>query len=670
MFALLGNVATGCGAPSEDSEEDDDVAQAGASVQGGGRSDRKAPTVSISSPASGTAYTSAQSVTIAAAASDNVGVTRVEFYDGSTLAGTDTTAPYSFAWSVTSAKNGNHSWKAKAYDAAGNSTTSSAISLTVNIVGTDSTPPTVSITSPSSGTTYTAAQTVTIAASASDNVGVAKVEFYDGATLKGTDTSSPFSYSWAFSSANNGGHSWTAKAYDAAGNSATSAAKLLTVNIASATQPGEHIWSKRFGSTGNDYGKAVKIDSNGNVVTAGYFGGSAVDFGGGLLTNTGSSSLYMAQYNAQGTHLWSKALGGAAGSSVQLQSIAIDGNDDIVATGFFTSSVNFGGGTLTSAGIADIFIAKYSGVDGTHLWSKRIGSTDHDTGAAIAVDGSENILVTGTFRGTADFGGVTLTGYYMSLETFVAKYTSSGALVWAKRFTNNSADEGRAIATDAGGNVFVTGDFNSKIDFGGGLFTTADSQDIFVVKLSPAGAHLWSKQFGGPGQDFGFGITVDGSGNAVITGQFGYLADFGNGSVSAQKDIFLGKYAGANGAHLWSRTIGGVGEDSGRQVTVNDNGNIALTGTFSYAVNFGGGSVTSQSNSLDMFVAEYAGADGAYLWVNDFKCTGYDWGFSVAYDSDSTLVATGFFSDSVNAGGGALPSAGAVDSVLAKLTSY
>ena len=109
-----------------------------------------------------------------------------------------------------------------------------------------------------------------------------------------------------------------------------------------------------------------------------------------------------------------------------LNSIALDENDDILVTGFFTTStVDFGGGVLTNAGLNDIFIAKYSGADGSHLWSKRIGSTQDDVGYGIATDGSGNVLVTGSFRGSADFGGVLLTGYATSLEAFVAKYSSS-----------------------------------------------------------------------------------------------------------------------------------------------------------------------------------------------------------------------------------------------------
>ncbi len=98
------------------------------------------PAVSITSPASGTLYTVAQPVTIRASASDNVGVTRVEFYNGATLRGTATASPYTYAWAVTSAKNGTHTWTAKAYDAT-DSSVSSPVSLTVNIPVGDTIPP-------------------------------------------------------------------------------------------------------------------------------------------------------------------------------------------------------------------------------------------------------------------------------------------------------------------------------------------------------------------------------------------------------------------------------------------------------------------------------------------------------------------------------------------------
>src|SRR5439155_1726067 len=119
----------------------------------------------------------------------------------------DTSSPYSVSWNTTGASNGSHTLTARARDAAGNATTSSTVTVTVF---NDTSPPTVSITSPSSGSTVSGSITVT--ASASDNVGVAGVQFkLYGANLGSEDTSSPYSVSWNTTGASNGSHTLTAR---------------------------------------------------------------------------------------------------------------------------------------------------------------------------------------------------------------------------------------------------------------------------------------------------------------------------------------------------------------------------------------------------------------------------------------------------------------------------
>ncbi|MBK6849445.1 MAG: hypothetical protein IPG96_18610 [Proteobacteria bacterium] len=198
--------------------------------------DTTAPTVALTATPPGPSYTGTQNVTVrfAATATDEVGVTRVEFYDGTTMVGTpDASRPYGRNWVLTPATvQGSHTLTAKAFDAAGNSATSRPIVVTVNITaGGDTTPPTVALSPLAPAGPYATAQTVTIAATASDAVGVSRVAFYDGATLLGSDTSSPYEFSWAVTAAANGSHTVTAKAFDAAGNSATSPGITATVNI-------------------------------------------------------------------------------------------------------------------------------------------------------------------------------------------------------------------------------------------------------------------------------------------------------------------------------------------------------------------------------------------------------------------------------------------------------
>jgi hypothetical protein len=209
--------------------------------------DTTPPSIAIGSPANNT--TLSTTTTVTATASDNVGVSKVEFYVNGTLQSTDSTTPYSFSWNTTAVAYGTYTLTAKAYDAANNVATSSAVTVNVSNPVIDTTPPTVAITSPASGTTVSG--TVTVAASATDNVAVSKVEFYVNGTLKVTDTASPYAYSWDTVSATNGSFTLTAKAYDAAGNVGQSSTVTVTINnpVTDTTPPITSITSPTIGAT-------------------------------------------------------------------------------------------------------------------------------------------------------------------------------------------------------------------------------------------------------------------------------------------------------------------------------------------------------------------------------------------------------------------------------------
>ena len=210
--------------------------------------DTTPPTVSISAPAGGA--TVSGTVTVSANASDNVGVASVQCQlDGANLGSLDTAAPYSYSWNSTTASNGSHTLRAIAKDAAGNATTSAAVTVTVSNTTPDTTAPTVSMTAPANSATVSG--TVTVSANASDNVGVASVQFQlDGANLGALDTTSPYSISWDSTTASNGSHTLTALARDAAGNSAVSAAVFATVDNTTPPPSGSADFQTRCGAAG------------------------------------------------------------------------------------------------------------------------------------------------------------------------------------------------------------------------------------------------------------------------------------------------------------------------------------------------------------------------------------------------------------------------------------
>jgi aryl-phospho-beta-D-glucosidase BglC (GH1 family) len=203
----------------------------GQAIPIGGGGDITPPTVSLS--ASSTSITAPGTLMLNATASDAGGIRSVEFRDASTSVITDTAAPYSTSIALTAANNGTHSYTARAVDNAGNATTSAIVTVVVNIPGGDTIPPTVSLSA--SSTTITAPGTLTLTATASDAGGIRNVEFRDGSLPFSSDTSAPYSVSVALTAANNGTHSYSARAVDNAGNAGTSATVNVVVNIPGGT---------------------------------------------------------------------------------------------------------------------------------------------------------------------------------------------------------------------------------------------------------------------------------------------------------------------------------------------------------------------------------------------------------------------------------------------------
>lgn len=195
--------------------------------------DTSPPTVSVTSP---TANSSASgTITLAAQASDNVGVAGVHFLvDGNPIGAEDTTSPYQVSLNTTTLTDGSHSITAIARDAAGNSTTSAAVALTV--ANADTIVPAVSITSPAASSTVSGS--INLTAQASDNVGVVGVSFIvDGSPFGSEVTTAPYQISLNTTTLTDGSHSITAIARDAAGNSATATAVVITVANADTSAP-------------------------------------------------------------------------------------------------------------------------------------------------------------------------------------------------------------------------------------------------------------------------------------------------------------------------------------------------------------------------------------------------------------------------------------------------
>ena len=363
---------------------------------------------------------------------------------------------------------------------------------------------------------------------------------------------------------------------------------------------GSVLWAKKAGGSSFDAGQGIALDGSGNAYVTGWFSGTS-DFGNTTLFSSGKWDVFVAKYDASGSVLWAKKAGGTLLD--QGRSIALDSNGNTYVTGWFTGTASFGGKTLTSSEDDDIFVAKYD-ASGAVLWAKKAGGTNSEAGRSIAVDGSGNAYVAGGFEDTASFGGTTLTSSGQ-IDIFVAKYDASGNVLWAKKAGGTSFDNGVDIALDGNGNTYVTGSFRGTASFGGTTLTSSGIDDIFVAKYHASGNVLWAKKAGGISSDKGSGIAVDGSGNAYVTGLFWDTASFGGSSLtsSGQTDIFVVNY-NASGNVLWAKKAGGTTREGGYGIAVNSSGNAYVTGRFKDTANFGGTTLTSSGGSRDIFIAK------------------------------------------------------------------
>jgi len=376
----------------------------------------------------------------------------------------------------------------------------------------------------------------------------------------------------------------------------------VDVVVAAYTASGAYRWARVIGSDSAEEGKGIATDSAGNVLVTGNQSSYAVDFGGGVQFSRGGYDAFVAKYSSAGSWVWSRTVGGTGFD--QGNAVAADASGSVFVTGYMGASLSgadLGGGPLFSAGQSDAFLVKYSST-GAHLWSRRFGSTGNDAGWAADVDLIGNVLVAGTFEGSVDFGGGALSSSGLR-DVFVVKYTSGGQFVWAKKFGGSGDETVFGLAVDSVGDVALAGKFQNSINFGGGNLSSAGGDDGFVAKiLGASGAHVWSKRFGGANGDVATGVDVDAANNVVAAGYFYGSVDFGGGALPGLgTDAFAAKYS-PSGGHVWSRRYGSSDSQIADGVAVAANGEVTLTGFFNATVDFGTGALGSVG-AFDAFTA-------------------------------------------------------------------
>lgn len=359
-------------------------------------------------------------------------------------------------------------------------------------------------------------------------------------------------------------------------------------------------------------------------------------------------------------HVWGKAIGGSA--SETSRAIATDVHGNTYITGIFFGTTDFDPSSstqnLTSVGLGDIFVAKYN-VPGGLVWAKAIGGTMNDQGFSIAVDTSGNVYTAGIFRDAVDFdpgSSVNSVNSAGITDVFVLKLNSAGNFVWVKSFGSAGDDLSESISLDAAGNCYVTGGFSNTVDFdpGPGIMnlTSAGGQDIFVAKLSPAGALVWAKSMGGISNDWAHAVAVDKFGGVYTVGEFDTTADFDPGPAtvtlfaSTNQYVFLSKLD-TSGNFVWAKSLSSASHLYAGCLASDPTGNVYIAGSFYGTMDFDPGmaqynlTATTPDNG---FVLKTDG-NGNFMWAKSFsgnagstnECS------SIAVDDSINVYITGSF---------------------------
>jgi Beta-propeller repeat len=436
------------------------------------------------------------------------------------------------------------------------------------------------------------------------------------------------------------------------------------------------VYSTYLGGSGEDAGYGIAVDTSGNAYVTGYTlstdfpiipGAFQTTCGGGCNYTNDTRDVFVSKLNASGSALIYSTYLGGSGADVGF-GIAVDSSGDAYVIGR-TNSTDFPTMNPFQAAYAggqfDAFVAKLNPTGSALVYSTYLGGNAYDSGQGIAVDTVGNAYVTGATQ-SANFPTMNplQPAFTILTDVFVAQLSPSGsALVYSTYLGgSNGFAVGRAIAIDSLGEAYVTGDTDAT-DFPvtpgafqttcGGCSLLTGVTDAFVTKLNPTGSALvYSTYLGGAGYDFGYGIAVDSSGDAYVTGvtestNFPTInplqPTFGGSSCC---NAFVTKLNPTGSALVYSTYLGGSGNNVGDQgygIAVDSSGDAYVTG-LTTSTDFPTMNPLQLANAgnEDAFMAKLNLTGSALVYSTYLGGSDKDEGYGVAVDSSGNAYVTGW----------------------------
>jgi hypothetical protein len=346
---------------------------------------------------------------------------------------------------------------------------------------------------------------------------------------------------------------------------------------------------------------------------------------------------------------WAWAKGCQGASENVGQSICADPNGNVYVAGYFSAdTLILGTDTLFNRGTGNGFLVKYS-PSGNVIWARSAGGTGYDIFSGVCTDANGNVYVTGDFVSPAFVISTDTLINSGSEDVIIAKYDSSGNVIWAHSAGGSGGAYGSAVSADAHGSVYVTGSFYIPgITFGSTTLTNSGSgSNVFTVKYDAGGNVIWAKSSNGSSSSVGTSVSTDPNSNVFISGYFsGGTVIFGSNTLtnigsSNSADFFIAKYD-SSGNVSWAQSSTGTGnaQDNNYSVCTDASGNAYATGIYENNVIVFGNDTVSNTAFYSAYIVKYS-PSGQVLWARGPGGGDYNEGLSVAADAAGNVYLAG-----------------------------
>ncbi|MES2679714.1 MAG: SBBP repeat-containing protein [Bacteroidota bacterium] len=429
-------------------------------------------------------------------------------------------------------------------------------------------------------------------------------------------------------------------------------------------------WGTYFGGSEVDEAAKCATDAAGNV----YLAGNSQTTGNGIIATAGAhqsvfagvQDAFLVKFNSSGARQWSTYYGGAA--TEYGSACAADASGRVYLAGYTTSS---GGTSIATpgshqpayAGNPDTFLAQFNS-NGIRQWATYYGGNYNDYSSGCMTDPSGNVFMAG-YTATNGGTGIATPGSHQAThggsvsdyDAFLVKFDAAGNRLWGTYYGGAASEYGNSCATDALGNVYLTGFTQSAAAGGSEIATIGAHQinlggfaDAFLVKFNASGVRQWGTYYGGNGDDVGNACITDAAGNVYLPGYTqtatgNIIATNGShqSAFGGDIDAFLVKFNTA-GVRQWGTYYGGVGIDIGASCAVDNAGYVYFSGETKSSgpglIATPNGFQLNASGGFDAFLVQF-NPGGQRIWGTYYGGFGDDFGYSCVTDQSANVYLAG-----------------------------